>query len=175
MTIRALAVEVSRVSRLCRGCVEGDVEAVSRVRPSLTYVEVSRLVSRVCRGCVEAVCRGCVSRLCQLGCICSAFVAFLLHFFWHMCVLPLASLRMDLAVDWRRFWKATTQAAQSCTGPALEAIDSAAQNVRKAAIVPLCVKSSSRISWLSQAEHLGISSPHQGLSVVARRRFLDII
>ena len=65
------------------------------------------------RLCVEAVCRGCVSWV--------AFVAFLLHFFCHRCVLPLASLRMNLAVDWRRFWKATTQAAQSCTGPALEA------------------------------------------------------
>ena len=59
---------VKAVSRLCRGCVEGDVEAVSRVRPSLTYVEVSRLVSRVCRGCVSR-CRGyveaCVEAMCR--------------------------------------------------------------------------------------------------------------
>ena len=32
------------------------------VRPSLTYVEVSRLVSRACRGCVEAMCRGYMCR-----------------------------------------------------------------------------------------------------------------
>ena len=57
--VRALAVEVSRLSSLCRGGVEVCVEVcrgVSRLTPCGGGVEVSRLVSRLsrCRG-VEAV------------------------------------------------------------------------------------------------------------------------
>ena len=71
LDFRALAVEVSRLSSLCRGGVEVCVEVcqgLSRLTPRVTGVEVSRFVSRLsrllrCRG-VEALhvhsdfCRG---------------------------------------------------------------------------------------------------------------------
>ena len=149
------------MSRLCRGCVEGDVEAVSRVRPSLTYVEVSRLVSRVVsRVCVE------VSRLQYIGVEVVSAGLHLLHFF---CISSATGVCCPfLPCAWIWLWigggsgKQLHRQHRAAQGLHWR-LDGAAPcaQLRKAAIVPLCVESSSRISWLSQAEHLGISSPHQ--------------